>query len=299
MIQGASKKKVAKTTRQEESGRKKSVVAANESGMYWRWSLNWILRKTRVIVQSWCQLSFGVSRFVIQHYASKFVRMLRWIWFNQNTILSMPSPFHLISVFALSFNWLPLSFFFSVCLSLSVKINSVCLARQHADTNGTQPKKKKHIYDCNIQGVHKIFANESFRNDALHKWISFHTKTGSTTNFTYSPVAWRQPNTNTNAKTKQINDESILSLNNLHFGRVSSTSLLLLLLLRLLLLKAKMFHSDVPFVRSIDNDLYCSILYLHLYLSFVFNSIIIFAILFLINLAWHLISLAFQSSALI
>lgn len=160
-------------------------------------------------------------------------------------------------------------------------------------------REKKHIYDCNIQGVHKIFANESFRNDALHKWISLHTRTGSTTNFTYSPVAWRHPNTNTNAKTKQINDESILSLNNLHFGRVSSTLLLLLLLLRLLLLEAKMFYSVVPFVRSIENDLYCSILYLHLYLSFEFNSIIILAILFLINLAWHLISLPFQSPALI
>lgn len=135
-------KKRSKNDKTGGEWEKKSVVAANESGMYWRWSLNWILRKTRVIVQSWCQLSFGVSRFVIQHYASKFVRMLRWIWFNQNTILSMPSPFHLISVFALSFNWLPLSFFFSVCLSLSVKINSVCLARQHADTNGTQLRKK-------------------------------------------------------------------------------------------------------------------------------------------------------------
>lgn len=104
-------KKRSKNDKTGGEWEKKSVVAANESGMYWRWSLNWILRKTRVIVQSWCQLSFGVSRFVIQHYASKFVRMLRWIWFNQNTILSMPSPFHLISVFALSFNWLPLFFF--------------------------------------------------------------------------------------------------------------------------------------------------------------------------------------------
>lgn len=110
MIQGASKKK-AKSDKTGEGGGKKRHSSQRENGMCWRWSLNWILRKTRVIVQSWCQLSFGVSRFVIQHYASKFVRMLRWIWFNQNTILSMPSPLHLISVFALSFNWLPLFFF--------------------------------------------------------------------------------------------------------------------------------------------------------------------------------------------
>lgn len=136
--------KKSKNDKTGEGGGKKRRSSQRENGMCWRWSLNWILRKTRVIVQSWCQLSFGVSRFVIQHYASKFVRMLRWIWFNQNTILSMPSPLHLISVFALSFNWLPL-FFFSVCLSLSVKINSVCLARQHADTNGTQARKKAHL----------------------------------------------------------------------------------------------------------------------------------------------------------
>lgn len=104
-------KKKAKSDKTGEGGGKKRHSSQRENGMCWRWSLNWILRKTRVIVQSWCQLSFGVSRFVIQHYASKFVRMLRWIWFNQNTILSMPSPLHLISVFALSFNWLPLFFF--------------------------------------------------------------------------------------------------------------------------------------------------------------------------------------------